>query len=308
MNTMLIPAALIILGLAPARTATAQVREAVVVFDSHRESSTCGYCRWTSPAQVHTWQDWNGNGSWDWPVWVDITPPGHTGTRIYAREEPLTWTVRQQLWIDGVEWQLVWTSTAQHQSDPTATAGWWWKRPGASDTAPRYTVQYVPGYPTASYRVPSGDWWPAFSIETAAGPMHPSIPFPPRPITFRMSHATLGGGMSTQQYDSRYPGVYGSCSLGDQPSGAVGWMVGFADRMMPFRAWSWDEWRSGVIVFGPNPYRDAADLNGDGLRTVGDIHDFLGRWCVGHPRADCNRDGAVDEGDIFDFLAAWFAA
>ena len=61
-----------------------------------------------------------------------------------------------------------------------------------------------------------------------------------------------------------------------------------------------------------------ADFNGDGVRSVQDIFDYLAAWfgecngtqagtpCNGR-NADFNGSGSITVQDIFDFLAAWFA-
>lgn len=48
-----------------------------------------------------------------------------------------------------------------------------------------------------------------------------------------------------------------------------------------------------------------ADVNNDGLLSVGDILDFLSAWSSTVPSADINGDGLYTVGDILDFLALW---
>jgi hypothetical protein len=50
-----------------------------------------------------------------------------------------------------------------------------------------------------------------------------------------------------------------------------------------------------------------ADFNGNGVRSVQDIFDFLAAYFSHDPRADFNASGVISVQDIFDFLAAYFS-
>jgi hypothetical protein len=51
---------------------------------------------------------------------------------------------------------------------------------------------------------------------------------------------------------------------------------------------------------------EAGDFNLDGVRSVGDIFDFLNAWLAGERRADADEDGVLTTADIGAFLTAWF--
>lgn len=49
-----------------------------------------------------------------------------------------------------------------------------------------------------------------------------------------------------------------------------------------------------------------ADVNRDGILSVGDLFHFLARWFEAHPQSDFNMDSTVSLEDLFAFLRAYF--
>ena len=61
-----------------------------------------------------------------------------------------------------------------------------------------------------------------------------------------------------------------------------------------------------ALSFTIQPAPCAADFDGSGQPTVGDIFAMLTAWFSHDPRADTNHNGVYEIGDIFGFLAVWF--
>lgn len=302
----LIPAYLTILGLAPAKQAYAQpynwpaTTEIVVAYQTDLHSAVCDTCWESKPCRVTDWDDTNGNGSWDWP--------GSPGRDL---EFPRVWVPTQRCVVDEdgdgplpatdyvLEWRGYWA-----WAHPAEACSW---NPETSCPVTGTTTVYGPmgGYVTRNF---NGRRFAATTITFHGGTANS--------ITFRGA-STTGGSTSPAQYNREYPGVYQACGVSNQTylgysTTDPGWFYNRRGSTGEFFAYSWNGWRSGVIVIGPDPYSFRsgfiADFNGDGSAGTQDIFDFLGCYFGSDARADVDWSGTVNEGDLFGYLTAWFAS
>jgi hypothetical protein len=246
----------------------------------------------------------------------------HTGTGPFLYQTtPLTFTPKQQCWVNGREWVLRF-----------AHRGWFWCDPDYA-TVPitiRHYWDYSRG-PAAvlTYVVePEGKVFQAPTIRLTR-PSPGAVNGGSQPINFRCpgTEDLLGGQSDNMQYQTaRFPGVYGVCDVSAQAGGAPGMLYGWSGRsdwpvpasqrygslLPPYFAWTWDGWVTGLLVIGPDPYataaRTIADANDDGAVSVDDIFTFLGCYFASDRRADVNRTSAVNEADLLVFFEAWFQA
>lgn len=242
-----------------------------------------------SPIKPISYNDRNGNGTWD------------QSTLSSYNEELFTWQPRQRLSIDGVEYVL-----EVVQSSDKRRTWFFWTHPDDVGLRP-LTNWHLAGYPEPylGYWDFNGRRFPAFIIYVqTSGQKY--VTFTP---WFRQTD--YGGGTSTGQYDPSQPGWYGVCRLVDQAHGYPGNLFGYIGQVPNFLGWYSPDYFSGIFIFGDDWYSSLSTAIADRDRshrvTSTDLFQFLECYFSGDLSADCSQDGVIGIDDIFVYLDSYLS-
>lgn len=282
----------IVASLALCASASAQ-RQVILTYDHGVDSGGAveGDIK-RSPVTPLTWDDRNGNGTWE------------QSSGSY-NEELYTWVQRQQLSVDFQPYVLEVVRGARSSSGNSVTQ-MWWCHPDDVGILPR-TTWTAAGYPypwIGYYRI-NGRRFPAMVIyvDTDDGW-----------LTFRsqINLSVMGGGTATGQYDETRPGWYGVCGLADQYHGYPGNLFGYLGSVPNFIGVYNEDHTEGTFLFNW-PWWGAqnfaiADCNRDHRVGIQDLFEFLQCYASGESAGDVDRDGSVEVGDVFRYIEAYFDA